>query len=124
MRVGIDLVCVDAVQESIATHAERYLRRIYTDREIDDCTSAQGVDPRRLAARFAAKEATIKALRAGYAGISWRTIEVLRNTDGSVELELSGPAADLAVESGLTAFALSITHDGEYASAVVVASGA
>jgi holo-[acyl-carrier protein] synthase len=122
MRVGIDLVSVDSVRESVRTHAERYLERVYTARELDDCrTPAGAVDAERLAARFAAKEAALKVLRPGDVGLSLRSIEVRRAPEGWVELELSGPAATLAAEAGLSSFALSVTHEGGYASAVVVA---
>jgi holo-[acyl-carrier protein] synthase len=120
-RVGVDLVAVEAIRASIATHAERYLTRVYTEREIADCTTSEGVNAERLAARFAAKEAALKVLRPGEVGLSLRSIEVRRSAGGWVELELSGPAAALALEAGLQNFALSLTHEGEYASAVVIA---
>ena len=120
-RVGVDLVAVDDVEESIATHAEHYLARVYTEREIADCTTPEGVDPRRLAARFAAKEAALKVLRPGEVGLSLREIEVRREPGGWVELQLHGPAAELARQAGLESFAVSLTHEGGYASAVVIA---
>ena len=120
MRVGIDLVSVDAVREAIETHAERYLERVYTEREVADCSSPDGVDPQRLAGRFAAKEATLKVLRPLDVGLSLRAIEVCRSPGGWVELSLSGTAAELARESGLHEFSLSISHEPEYATAVVV----
>jgi holo-[acyl-carrier protein] synthase len=121
LRVGTDLVLIDTVRESINTHAEHYLERVYTQREVDDCRTASGIDPERLAARFAAKEATLKVLRPRDQGIRWSSIEVRRDPGGWVELELSGPAAALASEAGLTELSLSICHEGEFASAVVVA---
>lgn len=120
-RVGIDLVSVDAVAESIRTHADRYLARIFTARELDDCRTSSGVDPQRLAARFAAKEATLKVLRPDAEGIPWRSIGVRRHPSGWVDLELSGAAAALAADAGVTDMAVSLTHEGPYASAVVVA---
>ncbi len=121
VRVGIDLVSVESVRESIQTHAEHYLERVYTKREVEDCSTADGVDPERLAARFAAKEATLKALRPNKLGIPWYTIEVRRHPAGWVDLELSGPAAALATQAGITEFALSIAHEGGFATAVVIA---
>jgi holo-[acyl-carrier protein] synthase len=121
VRVGIDLVSVDSVQESITEHAERYLDRVYTERELEDCSTPEGIDPQRLAARFAAKEAALKVLRPGEVGFSLKAIEVRRNPGGWVDLELNGAAAALASDSGLSNFALSITHEAGYASAVVVA---
>jgi holo-[acyl-carrier protein] synthase len=122
LRVGIDLVSVSSVRDSIQRHAERYLERIYTERELQDCRTPAGVDPERLAARFAAKEATLKVLRPTDQTIPWRAIEVLRDPSGWVELQLSGPAAHLAAAAGLTDFSVSLTHEGGFASAIVVAS--
>ena len=122
LRVGIDLVSVEGVRESVAEHGEHYLTRVYSEREVRDSTTPAGVDPERLAARFAAKEATLKVLRPGDVGIPWFAIEVLRHADGSVGLELAGAAATLAAEAGITELALSITHEGGFASAVVVAN--
>jgi holo-[acyl-carrier protein] synthase len=122
MRVGIDLVSVQSVRESIDAHGEHYLTRIYTEREVDDCRTPAGVDAERLAARFAAKEAALKALRPGDRGVRWTTIEVLRSPAGWVELQLTGDAAELAADAGLTALELSIAHEGGFACAVVVAS--
>ena len=113
LRVGIDTVQVASVRDAIAAHGERYLARVYTARERDDC----GGDPERLAARFAAKEATLKALRAGDGGIPWTAIEVVRDRSGAVDLHLTGAAAELA---GSAELAVSITHEGGLASAVVV----
>lgn len=122
LRVGTDLVAVDSVRESLSAHAEHYLRRIYTDREVEDCTTPNGLDPERLAARFAAKEATLKVLRPDDQGMPWTEIEVRRAPSGWVALELSGAAAALAAEAGLSELALSISHEGGFASAVVIAN--
>jgi len=100
LRVGTDLVFIDTVRESIEAHAEHYLERVYTDREVEDCRGSNGIDPERLAARFAAKEATLKVLRPRDQGIPWNSIEVRRDPSGWVELELSGPAAALAADAG------------------------
>lgn len=124
IRVGIDLVTVDSVRESLEAHGEHYLARVYTAREREDCTRDSGVDPERLAARFAAKEATLKVLRPGEVGIPWYAIELRRSPDGWVELELSGPAAALAAERGISELAVSVTHEAGFASAVVIANGA
>jgi holo-[acyl-carrier protein] synthase len=122
VRVGVDLVSVESVRDSIDAHGERYLRRVYTESELRDCTTAAGVDPERLAARFAAKEATLKALRPNGTGVLWTAIEVQRSPGGWVDLALSGPAAELAADAGLTELALSISHEGGFACAVVVAT--
>jgi holo-[acyl-carrier protein] synthase len=121
IRVGTDLVSVEAVRSSIRVHESRYLERVYTARELSDCRTDAGVDPRRLAARFAAKEAALKVLRPDDEAIPWRSIEVRREPSGWVGLELTGAAAALALDAGVSELALSISHEGEFASAVVVA---
>jgi holo-[acyl-carrier protein] synthase len=104
----------------LQAHGQRYLERVYTAREIADCTGADGVDPERLAARFAAKEAAMKVLRPGDAAVPWPSIEVVRDAAGVPALTLHGPAAELARAAGLTEFAVSLTHEDAYAAAVVV----
>lgn len=121
VRVGIDMVSVESVRESIQTHGDHYLKRIYTEREVEDCKTSAGVDPERLAARFAAKEATLKVLRPDDVGIPWTAIEVRRHPAGWVDLELSGAAAELAAQAGVAKLALSIAHEGGFATAVVIA---
>src|SRR5882672_9538089 len=91
LRVGIDLVQVSRVAESMDRFGERFLRRIFTDAEIAYAVSAPALTSTRLAARFAAKEAARKAL--GLDGIGWRQIEVQRAPTGAVELVLHGAAA-------------------------------
>ncbi len=121
MRVGTDLVSVDVVRQSIRVHAEHYLKRVYTQRELDDCLTPQGIDPERLAGRFAAKEATLKVLRPRDEAVPLNTIEVCRDPSGWIELELSGPAAALASAGDLEEFSLSIAHESGFATAVVIA---
>jgi holo-[acyl-carrier protein] synthase len=121
MRVGIDLVSVDTVRESIRDHGDRYLERIYTEAELHDCLGAEGAVPERLAARFAAKEAALKVLCPADDAVPWHDIEVVRHSSGWVELEFSGLAARLVAEQGLGDFALSLSHEAGYATAVVVA---
>jgi holo-[acyl-carrier protein] synthase len=119
-RIGIGLVPVDTVRESIDEHGARYLNRFYTERELRDCNHDEHLVPQRLAARFAAKEAVLKVLRPTEA-ISWRNIDVVRHEPGWVTVELEGHAAALAMQARLTDFELSITHADAYAAAVVIA---
>lgn len=116
-QVGIDLVGTDEVRESLAAHGERYLKRIYTDVEQQECRS----NPRRLAARFAAKEATMKALGRYDEPLPWRSISVVHDSAGRPVIELSGPAADLAERRGVRRLDLSLTDGGSLATAVVLA---
>ena len=123
MRVGIDLASVGLVQESIRDHAERYLERVYTEREVEECRTAAGLDAERLASRFAVKEAVMKVLQPGeHDVIPWPTIGVHRGAIGTVELKLTGQAEDRARSLGVTEFAVSLTHEADYAAAVVVAT--
>jgi holo-[acyl-carrier protein] synthase len=119
-RIGLDLVSVEAVATAIATHGDRYLRRTYTEEELRDCAG----EPERLAARFAAKEAAMKALDRGDEPLPWTSIAVHRDAGGRPTLRLSGAAAELAARRGLASFELSLTHDGDYSAAVVLASSA
>jgi holo-[acyl-carrier protein] synthase len=120
MRAGIDLVHVPCVRASLERFGERYLARVYTAGEIADA----GVDPvrrpERLAARFAAKEATIKALGLTDTGVAWTDMEVRRAADGHCTLRLHGAVRRQADALGADTIALSLTHDGDYAAAVVV----
>lgn len=120
VRVGIDLVEVDAVREAVRTHRERYLTRIYTEREVADCQTPHGPDHQRLASRFAAKEAALKVLRPDEDAIPWRAIEVRRDGAGWAEIRLTGVAARRAVAAHLGELAVSISHEHGYAAAVVV----
>lgn len=122
LRIGLDLLHADRVAESIATHSERYLDRVFTAEELRDCAAADGPDPDRLAARFAAKEATIKVLRPGAdEPVAWRDIAVLRGPAGAPALRLTGSAAALAAAAGIDDVAVSLTHEGGLAGAVVIA---
>ncbi len=119
-RVGVDLVDVADVASAVDQFGDRYLQRVFTDHER---ASAVGPDPVRfaaLAARVAAKEATIKVLRPTGARPDWRNIEVRREPEGACGLHLSGSAARLAAQAGLGTLAVSLTHEGALAAAVVV----
>jgi holo-[acyl-carrier protein] synthase len=112
---------VGQVSDSIARFGDRYLRRVYTDHEIDSCRGAPSVVSAGLAARFAAKEATLKVLRPIGHRPEWRSIEVRRHDGGWCSMALSGYAAELATHAGLGELAVSLTHEGDIAGAVVVA---
>jgi holo-[acyl-carrier protein] synthase len=120
-RLGFDLAQVSAVAESVEHFGDRFTRRFFTPGERDYAQSA--VAPRvrseRLAARFAAKEAVIKALSLAEAGIDWRDIEVVRRKSGECGVALHGRVAELARRMGVHKVLLSLSHDGDYAGAVV-----
>ena len=122
VRVGIDLVPIDVVEESIRVHSARYVERVYTSAELDDCRLPDGTyDARRLAARFAAKEAVMKVLRVGDEGVPWKAIGVRRDPHGRPSIELTGAAEELAQRTGVEAFDVSLSQAGPFAAAVVIA---
>jgi holo-[acyl-carrier protein] synthase len=123
VSVGVDLVRVDDVAASIQRFGDRYTRRIFTPDEIDYCTEKPDLSGRRFAARFAAKEATLKVLRIGPGdALDWRSIEVRRAPDGWVTILLDDAAGVFATRAGVSGLSLSLSHDGDYAIATVVAT--
>ena len=122
--VGIDLVEVADVEAALSSpRAARYLELVYTERERRDCaTPAGAVDPARLAARFAAKEAAWKALGDPAMALGWRSVEVVRAPGGRPSLRLNARAAAIARSLGVRRFEVSPSHEPAYAAAVVVAT--
>jgi holo-[acyl-carrier protein] synthase len=118
--VGIDCVKVSRLAASIATFGDRFLRRVFTDHELKTATGDDTVRAARLAARFAAKEATVKVLRPESRWIDWRSIEVIRYEAGHCEIALHGAARELAERAGIRALSVSMTHEEDLAAAVVV----
>jgi holo-[acyl-carrier protein] synthase len=115
LRVGIDLVRVSRIAESMTAFGERFVRRVFTPAE-----AAYATTPERLAARFAAKEAVKKALELD--GVAWRDIEVARRASGACDVILHGAARAAAEAIGARELALSMSHEGDYATAMVVAA--
>jgi len=117
---GIDITEVPRIREVIERHGERFLRRIFTEGEIQYCESKAN-RMERYAARFAAKEAGMKAIGTGWNhGVRWRDIEVARKPGGRPTLLLHGKAAEFAAKLGATNIALSLTHTAEEAMAQVI----
>lgn len=124
MSVGLDLVRVRDVADALARFGDRYTARVFTSAEVAYCAAAPApLAAQRFAARFAAKEAARKVLRpAGDApGLGWREVEVCRAPDGGPALRLHGAAAARAAALGLGDLAVSLTHEAEWAAAVVTA---
>jgi holo-[acyl-carrier protein] synthase len=117
ITVGIDVIEIARIKRTVDDFGERFLRRIFTDRERE----RYGSRLPELAARFAAKEATSKALGTGIRGIRWREMEILANRRGKPLLILHGQAAARAAALGLIAFDVSLTHSRSEAMAFVVA---
>ncbi|MEA2598270.1 MAG: holo-[acyl-carrier protein] synthase [Thermomicrobiales bacterium] len=117
VAVGVDIIEIARIQRVLDDFGERFLHRVYTERERERYRNRTS----ELAARFAAKEATSKALGTGIRGIRWREMEVLPNRRGKPVLILHGQAAARAAALGLTDFSVSLTHSRTDAMAFVVA---
>ena len=114
IATGVDIVEIDRVAELLARHGDRFRQRVYTDREWDD----SGGRVESLAARFAAKEALIKAL--GSREPALREIEVVRPERSQPTLRLWGRAAEIARALAVRELSLSLAHGREHAVAVVM----
>jgi holo-[acyl-carrier protein] synthase len=119
LATGVDLLEIDRLRDAIATHGERFLQRIFTERELE--ANVQKVES--LAGRFAAKEAVAKALGCGIGDVAWKEIEILRAESGAPQLVLHGAAERMAREQGLANWSLSLSHSQSHAVAVAVAIG-
>ena len=121
LRVGIDVVQISRIAQSLERFGDRFIQRLFTADEIAYAQQGTGLAAERLAARFAAKEAALKAFDLGNEGVDWRDIEVRKLPSGACRLALHGKAAELAGRRGVDEIALSLSHDGDYATAVVTA---
>jgi len=121
VAVGIDLTSVCQIRHSLRDFGDDFLHRVFTPAEIVDCSASHDPAP-HLAARFAAKEATIKALMVEDLQPPWTSIEVRRHPSGSCAIHLTGEAARLAGARGIGRLVVSLTHEGDLAAAVVVAT--
>jgi holo-[acyl-carrier protein] synthase len=117
---GIDIAEVPRIAEVIQRHGQRFLHRVFTEGEIAYCDSkANRIE--RYAARFAAKEAGMKALGTGWNhGVRWRDVEVCRQPGGRPTLAFHGRAAEFAAKLGTKNIALSLSHTAEQAIAQVI----
>ncbi len=121
---GVDLCEVDRIRKAItATHGRRLVERVFTAREI--AYAERKANPyERYAARFAAKEAGMKALGTGWrGGLGWQDLEVVNESSGRPTLKLHKRAAEIAAKLGVVRISLSITHTAEQALASVILEG-
>ncbi len=116
IAVGVDIIEIGRIRRVLEDFGERFLRRVYTEREQERYAGRVS----ELAARFAAKDATSKALGTGIRGIRWREMEILPNRRGKPVLVLHGRAAARAAQLGLNHFSVSLTHSRTDAMAFVV----
>jgi holo-[acyl-carrier protein] synthase len=114
---GTDLIEIHRIAGVIDRHGERFLQRVFTSEELAACECR----PASLAARWAAKEAVAKALGTGIGQVAFREIEIVQDNCRCPAVQLHGAAEALAVDRGLTQWAISLAHDGGFALAFVVA---
>jgi holo-[acyl-carrier protein] synthase len=119
LRTGVDLCEISRLYDAIERHGERFLGRVFTSTEREQC----GENYASLAARFAAKEAVAKALGTGLGPVAFTDIEIVRGENREPILQLHGKALEKANELRLTEWAISLSHTQAYAMASVVATG-
>jgi holo-[acyl-carrier protein] synthase len=117
---GVDLCEVDRIRHAIEKHGQRLVQRVYTELEIA-YAERKANKYERYAARFAAKEAGMKALGTGWrGGLGWRDLEVTNLRSGRPTLQLHGKAQEFARNLGVRNISLSITHTAQQAMAMVI----
>ena len=116
LATGIDIIEISRVRRVLEQYGRRFLERIFTPDEIAYCRERAP----NLAARFAAKEATMKALGPGVRGVGWKDIEVVRPESGAPSIKLHGRCKLRAQRLGVQEIAISLSHSREYAVASVV----
>lgn len=114
--IGVDIIEIVRIKRVIARWKGKFLERVYTERELDSCYKR----PSSLAARFAGKEAVIKALGNPKPSIGWKDIEILAEASGKPSVHLFGKAKNQAYSLGLSNLAISLSHSKEYAIAIVI----
>lgn len=123
LGTGIDLTEVDRIREAVERYGRRFLERVFTPAEIAYAESKANRHE-RYAARFAAKEAGMKAIGTGWrGGVRWQDFEVLNQRGGRPELVLHGAAAEVARRMGVARIHLSLTHTPALAQAFVILEG-
>ena len=123
---GIDVIEVERIERALmrSRTGARFRARVFTEREVAYCESRGVARYQSYAARFAAKEAAMKAMGTGWnRNVGWREIEVVRERGHAPTIVLSGKAAEYARRKRITAFHLSITHTAAGALAHVIAEG-
>lgn len=121
---GIDLVSTARIADMLDKHGEHFLSRVFTDAERTYCDASQKRRIEHYAARFAAKEAALKAIGTGWRnGIAWTDVEVLKQPTGRPLLRVHGKVAELAAQQHITRWLVSLSHTESHAIASVIALG-
>ena len=121
--IGTDIVECLRIAQMIERHGEQFLRRVYTPREIEYCSTRKAAT-QHYAGRWAAKEAVLKAMGTGWArGITWRDIEVRNDAGGRPTIALAGGAREICERLGIADMLISISHCRSHATAFAIAVG-
>ena len=125
LGLGTDIIEIQRVADTWRRKGQRFLDRVYTPLEQQHCLRGGPVAQKeRLAVRFAAKEAVMKALGTGWRqGVRWRDIEIRHRPTGQPYVVLSGTSLKIAQTMGISEFHVTLTHSRDYASATVIAVG-
>jgi holo-[acyl-carrier protein] synthase len=121
LGIGLDLCEVERIRRLLEKDRGRFVRRVYREAEIAYCDARRKPEI-HYAARFAAKEAFLKALGRGWR-LGWTQVEVVRMASGKPDLLLTGKAAEAAESRGVRHVHLTLTHTPETAAAVIVLEG-
>jgi len=123
LGIGTDIVGTDRLGRMVEEYGDRFLRRVYTRREVETAEQRATLSE-RLGTRFAAKEACMKALGTGWrGGVHFTQIEVRKHPTGRPELVLTGAAKERAEAMGVTRIHVSLSHESGMAMAVVIFEG-
>ncbi len=117
LSTGVDIIEINRIAGVLERYGARFLHRIYTPSELEYCRGR----PSKLASRFAAKEATMKALGTGVRGVGWKDIEVVRAPSGAPSIQLHGRAQARAERLGVQEISVSMSDSRDNAVAFVVA---
>ena len=121
MECGVDIIEIDRIKQSIERQGDKFLTRIFTDREIEYCNSKGVQAYASYAARFATKEAVAKLLQTGFDGnVHWTEIEVVNNENGAPQVVLRGDTKRLAEEKRINYIKVSLSHSRESAISMVI----
>jgi holo-[acyl-carrier protein] synthase len=116
LTTGVDIIEIDRIRRVLERYGQRFLNRVFTPDEILYCRGRAA----NLAARFAAKEATMKALGTGVRGVGWKDIEVIRHESGAPSIKLHQRGQQRALRLAVREISISLSHSRDYAVAFVV----
>ena len=121
MECGVDIIEIRRIKQAVDKHGEKFLNRIFTDKEIEYCKSKGVQSYASYAVRFAAKESVGKLLKTGFDGnIAWKEIEVNNIEGGAPEIVLYGNTKKIASQKKINDIKISLSHSREYAISMVI----